>query len=182
MMLCCMERNETAGSPAAYLLLEHMIWGAYSIALPEICKTPNGKPYFPARPDIHFSVSHSASHVLCAVDGSPVGCDIESPREVSRRVMDYAASPEELEMLDFLDLWVLKESYIKLFGLTLASAKKLSFSMAGGVASAPDPSVFCRVYRDIPGCPAAVCSMSGGLPGALGIVNPCDLHSFGVDK
>ena len=170
MKLCCMKKNEMAGSPAAYRLLEHMISSEYGIALPEIHKTANGKPFFPSRPDIHFSISHSNTHVLCAVDRAPVGCDIESPRKVSERVKDYAASAVELAMFDFLDLWVLKESYIKLFGLTLLVAKKTHFSICEGIIVSPDPSVHCKLYKDIPSCPAAVCSMSGGFPDALDII------------
>ena len=171
MKLCCMTKNESAGSPAAYRLLKHMILSGYGIDMPEIHKTANGKPYFPTRPDIHFSVSHSFTHVLCAVGDNPVGCDIEAPREVSPRVKAYAASADELKMFDFLDLWVLKESYIKLFGLTLSAAKTLHFSTHNGIISAPDPSVFCKLYRDLPGCPAAVCSLSGLFPDTLDIID-----------
>ena len=171
MKLCGMKKNELAGSPAAYRLLAHMILSEHGISMPEIKKTVAGKPYFSARPDIHFSISHSRTHVLCAVGDSPVGCDIEAPREVSRRVIDYAASAEELEVFDFLDLWVLKESYIKLFGLTLASVRKLYFSIHNDVITAPDPSVFCKLYKDIPGCPAALCSLSGSLPDTIDIID-----------
>ena len=176
MKLCCMEKKELSGSPAAYRLLEHMILNGHGIPMPEVHKTANGKPYFPARPDLHFSISHSLTHVLCAVGDSPVGCDIESPREVSRRVMDYAASADELKLFDFLDLWVLKESYIKLFGLTLLSMKKHHFSVCNGVISAPDPLVFCKLYKDIPGCPAAICSTSGQFPDTPDIITLDELR------
>ena len=76
-----------------------------------------------------------------------------------------------LEVFDFLDLWVLKESYIKLFGLTLASVRKLYFSIHNDVITAPDPSVLCKLYKDIPGCPAALCSLSGSLPDTIDIID-----------
>ena len=34
---------------------------------PERAVTPAGKPYFPARPEFHYSISHSGEWVVCAV-------------------------------------------------------------------------------------------------------------------
>ena len=39
---------------------------------------PQGKPFFPDRPDLHFNLSHSGETVLCALSPSPVGCDAET--------------------------------------------------------------------------------------------------------
>ena len=38
---------------------------------------PTGKPCFPDRPDLHFSLSHSDEVVMCVVADRPVGCDVE---------------------------------------------------------------------------------------------------------
>ena len=71
---------DISGSEAVYSLLGHMFKTIYGGDLPAIEKTPNGKPFFPARQDVHFSLSHSRTHVMCALSNKPVGVDIESPR------------------------------------------------------------------------------------------------------
>ena len=40
---------------------------------PERAVTPEGKPYFPARPAFHYSISHSGEWVVCAVGAVPLG-------------------------------------------------------------------------------------------------------------
>ena len=127
-MIYCTTRADTSGSRSVYALLEHAYRLNYEGDLPEVKKTFHGKPYFPDLPDVHFSLSHSSTHVLCALSGSPVGCDIESPRAISRRAIEYFCSAEELELFTPLELWVLKESYVKLFGKTIASIRDLRFS------------------------------------------------------
>jgi len=161
MKIYCAPRGGKDGSAVVYALLRHAFQAEYGGDLPEIKKTPNGKPYFPERPDIHFSLSHAKTHVLCAVSTSPVGVDIESPRTISKRAVNFFASPEELALFDPLDLWVLKESYIKLTDSTLMSMRgKLQFTRSGGKITAPDVTVESRLYR-IEGCHAAVCTLGG---------------------
>ena len=163
MKIYCAPRGARPGSEAAYSLLERLISDVYGCALPEIKKTPNGKPYFPARPDIYFSLSHSRTHVLCAVSGSPVGVDIESPREISERVVKYFCSPEELAFFYPLELWVLKESCIKLMGATLPLVKRLRFSLDGDRIVAQDEIVTAKLYN-IDSCIAAASSLTDDLP------------------
>jgi 4'-phosphopantetheinyl transferase len=59
-----------------------MVADVYGAALPAVKKHRTGKPYFPDRPDIFFSLSHTSTHVLCAVASTPVGVDIEAIRPV----------------------------------------------------------------------------------------------------
>lgn len=47
---------------------------------PERAVTPEGKPYFPARPAFHYSISHSGEWVVCAVGAVPLGVDIQVER------------------------------------------------------------------------------------------------------
>jgi len=169
MVIFYTSRGEKSGSDAVYALLETAFISEFGGDLPEIKKTPNGKPYFPDRPDIHFSLSHARTHVLCAISREPVGCDIESPRKISERAMDFFCSPGEMALFDPLDLWVLKESYVKLFGWTFASIKKLSFSRDGDKIIVPDPSVTARLYH-ADGCRAAVCSLDPLLPDSIVLI------------
>ena len=138
MTIYCAPLSGSDGSLAVYSLLRYAFNIEYGGEFPEIKKTPNGKPYFPARRDIHFSLSHSRTHVLCALSGEPVGADIESPRLISERAIKFFCSPAELALFDPLDIWVLKESYIKLVGETLAMIKKPQFSRCGDSIIAPD--------------------------------------------
>jgi len=167
----CMRRGEKSGSEAVYALLGHAYVANFGAALPAIEKTPNGKPYFPERRDIHFSLSHARTHVLCALSDRPVGADIESPRQISLRARRFFCSDAELAQFDLLDLWVLKESYIKLHGWTLASVKELRFSRGGGRIIAPDASVNSLLYQ-IDGCRAAVCVRKEPPPESIELVPP----------
>ena len=151
------------GSLSAYKLLETTFLVRFDESMPDIKKTPNGKPYFPERPEVHFSLSHGTTHVLCALSDTPVGCDIERiSRKISKRAQEYFCTPAECEMFDPLDLWVLKESYVKLFGLTFASLKHLRFHKDGTDIILPNPLVSARLYT-IDGCRAGICSL-GELP------------------
>lgn len=44
-----------------------------------VLRTPAGQPYFPDRPGLHLSISHSGPWWACAIAGRPVGLDIEDP-------------------------------------------------------------------------------------------------------
>ena len=130
-MIYCTQRGKKSGSSAVYDLLAHAYHLEYGGELPETKKSYHGKPYFPYLPDIHFSLSHSVTHVLCALSDNPVGCDVESPRIISSKVLSYFGTPTELELFGPLELWVLKESYVKLYGRTIASIRDLRLSRYG---------------------------------------------------
>ena len=161
--------GSAGGSADVYSLLEYAFMTEYGGNLPEIKKTPNGKPFFPGRPDVHFSLSHSATHVLCALSDGPVGADIESPRIISGRAIQYFCSPEERSLFDPLDLWVLKESYIKLVGGMLPLVKSIRFSFENGRIITKDRSSVSMLYR-IGVCRAAVSIHSGDLPDSIEVV------------
>ncbi|MCL2046381.1 MAG: 4'-phosphopantetheinyl transferase superfamily protein [Oscillospiraceae bacterium] len=154
------------GSATAYELLEYIYALEYSGQMPDIKKTPAGKPYFPDRLDIHFSLSHSKSHVLCALSDMAIGVDIETARQVSDRALSFFSTAQERELFDPLDLWVLKESYIKLLGGTLPMVKTLHFSMAKGEIIPPDSRGISRLYR-IDNCPAAASTYADHLPESI---------------
>ena len=178
MNIYCAPRGELGGHAAAYALLRRVFARDYGGDLPIIEKTPNGKPFFPERPGIHFSISHTKTHVLCALSNSPIGADIESPRYISRTALGFFASPEELALFEPLDLWVLKESYLKLLGGTLPLVRKMRFgrvsneivlksSVQGNNELAFDrsPLIF-RLYK-VDGCCAAVASAGAIPPGSI---------------
>lgn len=117
-------------SLGAALLLDRMLADLGLGPAGDFAFGPQGKPYLPERPDIHFSLSHSGGYVLCALSDSELGCDVEAPRpakpELAARFFHplecdwlFSLPPREQENA-FLRLWTLKESYLKAVGLGLS--------------------------------------------------------------
>ncbi len=90
-----------------------------------LCKTQKGKPYIDGYP-LHLSVSHSDFMWVCLVGDAEVGVDIQSKSHsnfeaISRRFYQ----PDEQKAVaaggikSFIAIWCRKESFIKLFGLTI---------------------------------------------------------------
>ncbi|WP_062491249.1 MULTISPECIES: 4'-phosphopantetheinyl transferase family protein [Paenibacillus] len=89
-----------------------------------------GKPFLKNVENVFFNVSHSGNWVVCALDNSPIGIDIEivKPIDISiaRRffsTVEYKdimkRTPTQREDY-FYTLWTLKESYIKAIGKGLS--------------------------------------------------------------
>jgi 4'-phosphopantetheinyl transferase len=95
--------------------------------------TAEGKPFLPpgrtGSPPLHFNLSHTHGLVACAVArGAGVGLDVElidravDDRGISRRYFTQAedafihACPEGERPARFIELWTLKEAYIKAIG------------------------------------------------------------------
>jgi 4'-phosphopantetheinyl transferase len=84
-----------------------------------------GKPFLKNYPDIYFNLSHSEKYVACAVSDSPVGVDIEYINDIDLNVAENYFFKSEYEYIlnstdqkkAFFQLWVLKESYMKMTGL-----------------------------------------------------------------
>jgi 4'-phosphopantetheinyl transferase len=91
-----------------------------------------GKPFLPGDPALSFNLSHTRQLVACAIAaGTPVGIDVER----AARLVDAGAiasryfSPFEVASLErcrgdahklrFLELWTLKESFVKAVGVGL---------------------------------------------------------------
>ena len=176
MKLYCSPCGDLGGSAAVYALLGTAFRQEYGYDLPGIAKTSNGKPYFPDKPGIHFSLSHARTHVFCGLSGAPIGVDIESPRLISERAKDFFCSPEELRFFDPLDLWVLKESYVKLLGATLPLIRNLRFSRDGERIITPDAGAASRLFQ-INDCRAAV-STFGEFPPDVQILVPKPPNNF----
>lgn len=114
-------------SLGAWLLLEKTL--RFRGVPEEILLSRNeyGKPFLKNRPDIHFSLSHSGTRVLCALSGEEVGCDIQIRKPGREAVARRFFTPEENAYLAsqdspeaFFRLWCLKESFLKAVGMGLA--------------------------------------------------------------
>ena len=88
-------RSKAHGSAWGVSLLAYAVRAVWGIALPETAELPGGKPYFPACPQVHFSVSHTRTAALVAVSAAPVGADVEQVRPL----LDHlGALAKELDM------------------------------------------------------------------------------------
>lgn len=119
----------------SYLMLLELLSAVYpelDPSKPEFGYTAQGKPFLLARPDIHFSISHTKNAILVAISDAPIGVDVEAFRSPSAaliaRTMNateqaaIAASaaatlepPATREAL-FSAIWTRKEAVLKLRG------------------------------------------------------------------
>ena len=115
--------NET-GHEAGRQLLRQLYIQKTGKECPEILVTDRGKPYF-AEGTLHFSISHTKSHVFCVLSERPVGIDAERmDRAVNLHLAGKILSPTERIQFEqaqdkqaaLLKFWVLKEAAVKLSG------------------------------------------------------------------
>ena len=156
-LFCAPHKN--SGHDTVYALLKYAFFCMYGKSLPEIGRSENGKPYFIGITDLHFSLSHCKTHVFCGLSASPIGVDIESARTISKKSEKFFILPDERDLFRPLELWVLKESYIKLIGGVLPMMKTIKFSIQAGKIIAPSSDVKSKLYS-IDGCRAAVSSLN----------------------
>ncbi len=115
------------GHRAGRALLEEMVVAYTGKPMPPIAVTDRGKPYFPGS-GLHFSISHTRSHVFCALSDRPIGIDAEEEgRNISLPLAQKILSAPELaqfnmaadKRLALLKFWVLKEAVAKCDGTGL---------------------------------------------------------------
>lgn len=87
----------------------------------QFARTESGKPYA-LNCDIAFNLSHSGQFVLCAIDSSPVGVDIEMFRPLRKTTIARVCTDEEQHYIAddpkrFIQIWTAKEAYLKYLGL-----------------------------------------------------------------
>ena len=77
LFICAAYSPETGEHELAYRLLALVTERVFGLtALPELAREGGGKPFFPARPDICFNLSHSRGAAVCAMHERPVGIDM----------------------------------------------------------------------------------------------------------
>ena len=148
-------RSNSSGSAFAWSLLDYLLMSEYGMKMPEIGLNARGKPCFPHFSEIHFSLGHTATHVICALSDEPVGCDIEMHRGVRAGLETRIMTTEERQDFELFDLWVLRESFYKLTGQ--GDLRKLLFRRRGEEILAPLPGVRSQLYDSAIGCSAALC-------------------------
>ena len=63
--------------------------------LPEIARTPHGKPYFLNYPELYFNYSHSKHAAACVLSKQAVGIDLEQIRNYSEKTAQRFCSQGE---------------------------------------------------------------------------------------
>lgn len=116
----------------ADMLIRTIIRNKFNVGNDQItfATEPYGKPYVAGLPSFHFNLSHSGRWIVCAVDGEPVGIDIERVKPVNFEIAERFFSKEEYRSLMekeeterlsfFYDLWTIKESFVKQVGKGLS--------------------------------------------------------------
>lgn len=114
---------------AAYLLLQRALRLEFGMEqVPRFAYGPHGKPYFEDYPDIHFNLSHCQDVAACVVATHPVGIDVESIDRYDWELLPYTMNDDEQRLIvnsphpevDFVRLWTMKESLLKLTGQGIA--------------------------------------------------------------
>lgn len=119
--------------------------------LPYMAYSEHGKPYFPAHPDVSFSLSHSGGCVLVGVHDRPLGVDIERLRPVrAERLRRVLGAETEL---DFWQRWTEYESRCKRRGISAAEQRDLLLP--------PVPGERVASLAVFPNCAAYVCTDPG---------------------
>ena len=112
------------GHEAGRQLLAQTYREVFGRECPEIAIAQGGKPYF-VDGSAHFSISHTKSHVFCALFDRPVGLDAEEmDRQINLHLAEKVLSEPEKHRFEkaadkqaaLLRLWVLKEAAVKLTG------------------------------------------------------------------
>ena len=110
---------------AAYLLLKEGLRQEYGIdENPLLDYDPQGKPFLADHRDVFFNLSHCRKAAVCAIGCKPVGIDIEYVREYRPSLAQYTMNAQEMERIsrsrrpdvEFIRLWTMKESLLKLSG------------------------------------------------------------------
>ncbi|MCP4153593.1 MAG: 4'-phosphopantetheinyl transferase superfamily protein, partial [bacterium] len=160
----------------AQLLIRWIIHHKTGLKYPAIhfTRNENGKPSLKDNPEFHFNLSHSGDWIVCAVDNSPVGIDIQEifpiSLEISKRHFtteehhDLMSKKEHERIPYFFTLWTLKESYLKALGKGMFLLKGFSVGVKenGKIGlqvkkELPERRFFTR-YHIQPGYEMALCT------------------------
>jgi len=122
-------KNHAFRSAAGSLLLAQMVCriSGYPVSSISIHRYPNGKPFLPDFPNLHFNITHTDHIAVLAIDTKLVGIDIEKVSTARMAIANRFFSESEKEMLNtctanqrdrlFFELWTIRESFVKAIGI-----------------------------------------------------------------
>ncbi|MCT2347286.1 4'-phosphopantetheinyl transferase family protein [Niallia taxi] len=152
-----------------------------------------GKPSFKKIPHFEFNISHSGDWVVCAVDQSPVGIDVELVNTIdidlayqffTEKECEYIFSSNENRLFRFYEIWTLKESYIKAVGQGLTiplnsfSIYKQNTDFSVDTENSKDFFNYLRLIKLDPAYKLAVCSNYKDISDCLVLVSQAELVEF----
>lgn len=142
----------------AYMILRLALWEQYRWReLPAVCRSQQGKPYFPEHPGVHFNLSHTGGAVLVGLSDQPLGVDIEKIRPVSRRAMHRLADVATEDA--FFRSWVRREARVKRSGDGIGTMMRAETPLQYGE--------FYYALDTFPGYAAGVATRSREAPGPV---------------
>ncbi len=112
------------------LTIRHVLISKFNFKNSDIVFLTNkyGKPFLSKKSNLHFNLSHSGVWIICVINNSPVGIDIEEIKLIDFHNISkhFYSNEEHFDLLSktddsirlhyFYDLWTLKESYVKYIG------------------------------------------------------------------
>jgi 4'-phosphopantetheinyl transferase len=146
-----------------------------------------GKPTLMSDPAFHFNVSHSGQWIVCAADATQVGIDVEQVSTIDLSVSEtFFSGSEHMDILrsadpqqKFIELWTLKEAYLKLIGTGLSRALNsfsIRFSADGNISIETEGSILAqthfRQYDIAEGYKMAVCARHNEFPSNWTLISP----------
>ncbi len=92
------------------------------------CYGKHGKPLLP-KGEAYFNISHSGNYIVCCVDDSPCGIDIEIIKDRNLNAAKRFCTDNEMQYINrsvdknvaLLEIWTKKEAYFKSFGCGIAT-------------------------------------------------------------
>ncbi|MBG9455436.1 hypothetical protein ABE61_15360 [Lysinibacillus sphaericus] len=150
----------------------------------KICFQPNsfGKPFLPKITDVDFNLSHSEDWVVCALDRSRIGIDIEYIQAIDLDISNqfftetechYIFSNSEFQLDRFYDIWTMKESYLKAIGYGLSFPLN-SFSVIQSdndfMVDSIGEKYFLKLIEIDPAYKLSVCVSHSNLPLEVNII------------
>jgi len=131
---------------AALRLLEKAWSLHYPGPMPPITYSDKGKPFFSGTDQPHFSLSHSGGLVACALASRPCGCDIQESRPLSSALLRRCYTEEERKLLCPMDLWCLKECFVKIRGRMDRPYQEMAFLPDVDFYRGPDGVTGCSFH------------------------------------
>lgn len=118
----------------------------------------HGKPFLPVLPDFHFNISHSGNVCAVAFSDKSVGVDVETVRQVNRKVLRRFTEKEQQAVvgspdptLAFFRIWTAKEAVLKECGKGLCGGLD-SFAVCdrSDTATFVGENIICSVCTNSP--------------------------------
>lgn len=99
------------------ILLEKLLYD-YNIKTSNLLRKDNGYTYL-ENSNIYISISHSNNYISASISSKPIGIDIESSSN-NRDIFNISSEKEikKYNYKKYLDVWTLKESYIKCYNIS----------------------------------------------------------------